>query len=68
MDFLFEFVPQIVFMCVTFVYMDFLIFVKWLTDWNTIGTDKAPSIIGVLINMPLKLGSTDGLPLYDMQL
>ncbi len=40
LDFLFEFVPQIVFMCVTFVYMDFLIFVKWLTDWNTIGTDK----------------------------
>lgn len=52
-------------MCVTFVYMDFLIFVKWLSDWKTIGTHKAPSIIGVLINMPLKMGSTDGMPLYD---
>lgn len=54
-------------MTVSFVYMDYLIFIKWMTNWNEVGTDKAPSIIGTMINMPLKLGSTEGLPLYDMQ-
>jgi hypothetical protein len=38
--------------------MDFLIIEKWLTDW--IGNDmesKAPSIIGVMINMFLNYGA-----------
>ena len=53
---------------VTFGYMCVMILIKWSTDWNVVGTDKAPSIIGLLINMPLAGGSTKGMPLYDMEL
>lgn len=63
-EFLFEFLPQFVFMCVTFGYMDFLIMKKWLTDW-TGRLDQAPGIINTMINMPLKGGSTEGMPLFD---
>lgn len=58
---------------VTFGYMCFMIFLKWSINWEergsaTVpGTSMAPSIIGMLINMPLKLGSTDGKPLYDVE-
>lgn len=38
--------------------MIFLIVIKWLTDWNVEGTDKAPGIINLMINMPLKMGGT----------
>jgi len=56
-------------MCVTFGYMDILIFMKWGINWEEPGrgTDKAPSIIGVLINLPLALGSTKGTPMYDTE-
>jgi len=67
LDFFFEFLPQIVFIFCTFVYMDILIFIKWATPWGQPGyptTADAPSIITLLINMPLKGGSTDGKPLY----
>jgi len=67
LDFFFEFVPQLIFMLVTFGYMDFLIFYKWGTDWRG-NSAKAPSIITTMINMPLKLGSTDGTPLYNSSL
>jgi hypothetical protein len=53
---------------VTFGYMCVMILIKWTTNWNEVGTDKAPSIIGLLINMPLAGGSTKGMPLYDMEL
>ena len=33
LDFVFEFLPQIIFMSVTFVYMDFMIFYKWTIDF-----------------------------------
>lgn len=44
-----------------------MIIVKWTTDWSIIGTHKAPSIIGLLINMPLAGGSTMGMPLYNVE-
>ena len=50
-------------MFVTFMYMDLCIFVKWNTDW-TGKTDKAPSIIGLMIDMPLKSGDPILNPLY----
>ena len=43
-DFLFEFLPQLIILLALFGYMDFLIIVKWLTDFTGI-EDKAPSII-----------------------
>ena len=42
-------------MSVTFVYMDFMIIYKWTTDW-TGRTDEAPSLIGLMIDYPLKAG------------
>mmetsp|Transcript_11773 Transcript_11773/g.16552 ORF Transcript_11773/g.16552 Transcript_11773/m.16552 type:complete len:81 (-) Transcript_11773:670-912(-) len=45
-------------MC-TFGYMDFMIFYKWTINYyvgNEDLTSRAPSIITLLINMPLKLG------------
>lgn len=67
LDLFFEFVPQFIFMLVTFGYMDFLIFYKWGSDWRS-NSSKSPSIITTMINMPLKLGSTDGTPLYNSSL
>jgi hypothetical protein len=43
-----------------------MILIKWSTNWNIVGLNKAPSIISLLINMPLALGSTKGTPLYDV--
>ena len=43
-DFLFEFLPQLIILLALFGYMDFLIIVKWLTDFTGM-EDKAPSII-----------------------
>ena len=43
-DFVFEFIPQLVILLALFGYMDFLIMVKWLTDWTGI-EGQAPSII-----------------------
>jgi hypothetical protein len=40
-----------------------MIFIKWGTNWTIDNhSSKAPSIIGLLMNMPLKLGSTVFLP------
>jgi V-type H+-transporting ATPase subunit a len=70
LDFFFEFLPQITFMFCTFVYMDVMIVIKWLTPWGTAAynTANAPSIITLLINMPLKGGSTEGKNLYGVGL
>jgi V-type H+-transporting ATPase subunit a len=35
LDFFFEFIPMVVFACSLFVYMVFLIFYKWSTNWNS---------------------------------
>ena len=37
--------------------MDLLIFIKWATNWEG-RSHEAPGIINIMINMPLKLGST----------
>jgi len=37
--------------------MDYLIISKWLTDYNSINEiSRAPSIVGVMINMFLNFG------------
>jgi V-type H+-transporting ATPase subunit a len=53
---IFEFLPQLIFMCILFGYMDILIFIKWGTDWSK-DPEKAPSILSQLMNIFLKLGS-----------
>ena len=43
--------PQFLFMCSTFVYMDVLIVLKWLTVYTD--PSRAPSVISTMINMCL---------------
>lgn len=50
-------------MC-TFFYMDIMIILKWTINY-TDDTSKAPSIISMLINMPLKSGDPGENPLYE---
>jgi len=59
LDFIFEFIPQIVFMLGIFGYMVIMIFIKWGIDWNYNWDNTAPNLITVLMNMFLKLGSLD---------
>eukprot|EP01017_Pseudomicrothorax_dubius_P037966 TRINITY_DN562_c0_g1_i6.p1 TRINITY_DN562_c0_g1~~TRINITY_DN562_c0_g1_i6.p1 ORF type:complete len:853 (-),score=233.70 TRINITY_DN562_c0_g1_i6:186-2744(-) len=52
LDFVFEFIPQLLFMCCTFGYMAITFFIKWSTDWAAgPGTQDAPSIIALFIDM-----------------
>ena len=44
--------------------MDFMIFYKWTVNYAN-RTNDAPSIITLLINMPLKLGAPGGPALYN---
>jgi len=62
LDFLFEWLPQQIFLFSTFGYMCLLIIKKWTVPWGdaTHDTSLAPSIIGQMIALPLKLGSTEG--------
>jgi len=56
LGFIFEFIPQIIFMTMLFGYMDAMIFIKWIRDWS--GMEKyAPSLISLLMNIFLKMGS-----------
>lgn len=48
-DFFFEFLPQLVFMLVTFGYMSLAIVMKWLINWGD--GSNAPSIISIFINL-----------------
>ena len=56
-DFVFEFIPQLIFLVLLFGYMDFLIVLKWTVDWGLYAADS-PSVITTMINLPLKLGVT----------
>ena len=56
-DFLFEFIPQLIFMCLLFGYMCLMIYIKWGTDWSD-DTSKAPSLISQLLMLFLNMGST----------
>jgi len=68
LDFLFEWLPQQIFLLSTFGYMCLLIIKKWTIPWDiSVDTSMAPSIIGQMIALPLKLGSTEGKPLWDQQ-
>jgi len=55
-DFVFEFIPQIIFMTILFGYMIISIFIKWSIDWSTSET-APPTIIGMLLNIFLSGGS-----------
>jgi V-type H+-transporting ATPase subunit a len=63
LDFVFEFIPQLIFMTTFFGYMLFMIFIKWSIDWSY-DPSKAPNIISLLMNIFLKGGSVEGKPLY----
>jgi V-type H+-transporting ATPase subunit a len=54
-DFVFEFLPQIIIMLALFGYMDYLIVIKWLTDWEG-RTANSPSVISTMIDMFLNGG------------
>ena len=62
LDFIFEFIPQIIFMGLLFGYMVTMIFIKWSIYW--VDDQKAPSIITLLMNIFLSAGSVDGKPLF----
>jgi V-type H+-transporting ATPase subunit a len=62
--FIFEFIPQFFFMFILFGYLIYMIFYKWGTDYDG-HTDKAPSILTIMINMAVKFGSVQGNPLFD---
>lgn len=66
LDFIFEFVPQILFMGLLFFYMIIMIFIKWGIDWS-ISPTGPPSIITLLMNIFLGGGSVDGKPLFHGQ-
>ena len=55
-DFFFEFIPQILFMVLTFGWMDTMIIIKWITNWSS-DTSKAPGLISTFMNMVLSLGA-----------
>lgn len=52
LDFCCEFIPQIIFLTITFGYMSLLIIIKWAQSWEG-RTEMAPSIINTMINIPL---------------
>ena len=54
--FIFEFIPQLIFMSMLFGYMNVMIFIKWATNWSKHPT-KAPSLIAQMMNIFLKIGS-----------
>lgn len=56
LGFIFEFIPQVIFMTILFGYMDAMIFIKWTRDWTN-NTRYSPSIISNLMNIFLKGGS-----------
>ena len=63
LSFVFEFIPQLIFMVSLFGYMIVLIYIKWFINWNG-NLQQAPSIINTLMSMALKGGSVDGKPLW----
>ena len=62
-DFVCEFLPQLIFMVAFFGYMDFMIILKWVTDW-TGWAQNGPSIITLLIGIPLRGSEPGPVPLY----
>ena len=58
LDFLLEFIPQIILLMVLFGYMDLMIICKWLTDFTN-REHEAPSVISMMIGMFLNGGAID---------
>lgn len=56
LDFIFEFVPQIILLLALFGYMDWLIIAKWLSDFTHV-EGRAPPIISTMINVFLSFGA-----------
>ena len=63
---IFEFIPQFIFMSVLLGYMVVIIFIKWSTYFYD--TSKAPSLITHLINIAIKGGSVENMPLWGHQI
>jgi V-type H+-transporting ATPase subunit a len=60
-DFFFEFIPQLMLLLVLFGFMDLMIVIKWLTNWDAVVGGKPPAIITSMITMSLSFGvSTAG--------
>lgn len=57
-DYYYVFIPQLTLLLCLFGWMDLLIVMKWLTEWDD-NTSKAPSIVGIMINMFLNFGAVD---------
>ena len=55
LDFIFEFIPQIILLLVLFGYMDWLIIAKWLTNFTHVES-RAPSVISTMIGVFLDFG------------
>ena len=49
LDFLFEFLPMIIFFLSTFGYMCIAVVIKWVQNWGD--GSNAPSIIAIFINL-----------------
>jgi len=56
LDFVYEFVPQIILLFVLFGYMDIMIIAKWTTDFTN-KESLAPSVITNMIDMGLNMGA-----------
>ncbi|CDW87677.1 v-type atpase 116kda subunit family protein [Stylonychia lemnae] len=61
LDFYHEFIPQILLLWSLFGYMDSLIVIKWLTNYQG-DEHSAPSIITTMINLALNGGHVEGRP------
>ena len=48
LEVVFEFIPQILFLVLLFGYMDMLIILKWLTDWECTIANSATTIDGAI--------------------
>lgn len=70
-DFIFEFLPQIILLLALFGFMDLLIIVKWLTNFSVLTDGKPPSVIAMMISMGLNFGepgeAKPETPLFDHQ-
>jgi len=55
---IFEWIPQSLFMLSFFIYMDFMIILKWATNWQE-KDFSPPSLITALVNMVLAGGQVD---------
>lgn len=61
LEYLFEFWPQMIMMSCWFGYMSILIVAKWLTYYKN--TNDAPSIVALMIDMFLKMGAVEKVPI-----